>query len=81
LKSGSLRGISLKASPGNLLTRIEHTYSHFSITVHAFIYQAAAETRTDVRLWVPVERLSSYPMGKVDRIIAKRLGQLKHSQE
>jgi A/G-specific adenine glycosylase len=54
-----------------------HAYTHFSITLHAFICEViAGEPRAieAVELaWVAPTDLINYPMGKVDRQIARRL--------
>lgn len=56
----------------------KHAYTHFKITLHAFLCelnpgavpQPLASQAVD---WVPIEMLDEYPMGKVDRLIANRL--------
>lgn len=54
-----------------------HTYSHFHVTVHAFSCdlvegKPAALDHSEIA-YAPLERLASYPMGKVDRAIADTL--------
>lgn len=54
-----------------------HAYTHFKVTLHAFhCYLQAGEPRaieaSELR-WVTPEELSSFPMGKIDRQIARRL--------
>jgi A/G-specific adenine glycosylase len=55
------------------LAVVDHTYSHFSITVHAFLCTASVGIQGPGARWVPITRLACYPMGKVDRTVARRL--------
>jgi len=57
----------------------QHAYSHFSITLHAFQCRLISREiqlsdHTDWA-WVPQGQLDDYPMGKVDRQIAERVGE------
>jgi len=54
-----------------------HGYSHYRVTVHAYVCtmprgRPVAREHSAVR-WVRPEDLGKYPMGKVDRAIARRL--------
>lgn len=54
----------------------KHAYTHYRISLHAFLCRLSAGEQIamqDDRLWVNLEELSFYPMGKVDRLIAKNL--------
>ena len=58
--------------------RYDHAYTHFKITLHAFKCSLAegAQPRPmeDQALdWAALEALPDYPMGKVDRLIARQL--------
>ena len=58
----------------------QHAYTHFKITLHAFLCSLIAgenpePIECDAIAWVPSEELPAYPMGKVDRQIASRLQQ------
>lgn len=68
-------GITVRV--GESLGAFQHAYTHFRVTVTAFecelrrgTPQALEHTRL---LWIAPGRLGSYPMGKVDRAIARRL--------
>jgi A/G-specific adenine glycosylase len=64
----------LKVSPIDRLTEVRHAYTHFTLTESA--WHCVLIQKTDVELpfeWVPLESLTDYPMGKVDRAIAKLL--------
>ncbi len=56
----------------------KHAYTHFKITLHAFICELNPGDEpqpfaSQALKWVPIENLDDYPMGKVDRMIANRL--------
>jgi A/G-specific adenine glycosylase len=55
----------------------EHAYSHFSITLHAFMCELVDGEPQPIQAaelaWVPLDELKHYPMGKVDRQIARSL--------
>ncbi len=55
----------------------EHAYSHFSITLHAFLCELTDGEPRPVEAaelkWVDPAELKQYPMGKVDRQIARGL--------
>ncbi len=68
-------GLSVKLGP--VVQTVAHGFTHFSLTVHVFDgeWQAGALKRGGpLRKWVPVAALGEYPMGKVDRAIARRVG-------
>ncbi len=55
----------------------EHAYTHFSVTLHAFLCRlSAGEPRpiqpSDLR-WAAPQELKDFPMGKIDRAIARRI--------
>jgi A/G-specific adenine glycosylase len=54
-----------------------HAYTHFKITLHAFLCTIIADEPTALQAtalaWVRVDELPGYPMGKVDRMISKEL--------
>jgi A/G-specific adenine glycosylase len=52
---------------------INHAYSHFSVTVHAFRCKTIAIPRRKNLRWVKLGELGDFPMGKVDRQIAEKL--------
>lgn len=55
------------------LVVIRHAYTHFKVTVHAFRCDCAAIPKNKNLKWVRLAELDDYPMGKVDRQIAKIL--------
>ncbi len=55
-----------------------HAYTHFKITLHAFVCVLAPgdvpqPLEAADLVWVPLSELAAYPMGKVDRRIADRI--------
>jgi A/G-specific adenine glycosylase len=54
-----------------------HAYTHFKVTLHAFHARLATERFEllyhQAARWVPPELLDEYPMGKIDRMIARQL--------
>lgn len=52
---------------------IQHAYTHFKVTVHTFRCRSVSIPKKINLKWVRVTELDDYPMGKVDRQIAKKL--------
>ncbi len=62
---------------GRFLGNFEHAYTHFRVTVSAYICrlragEPAALEHTEI-VWAHLHRLQDYPMGKIDRMIAGEL--------
>ena len=55
-----------------------HAYTHFKVTLHAFLCKLAGDAcptpleASEIR-WVTLPELGDFPMGKIDRQIARRL--------
>ena len=62
---------------GEKMGEFRHAYTHFRITLHAFHCKLhgtqVKPVEAEEMAWVPVELLDESPMGKVDRLIARRL--------
>jgi A/G-specific adenine glycosylase len=56
----------------------QHAYTHFRITLHAFLCELTDGEPKPIEAaelaWVDPDALDRYPMGKVDRQIARKLG-------
>ena len=52
---------------------IQHAYTHFKVTVHVFRCDYATIPKNKNLKWVRFNELDDYPMGKVDRQIARKL--------
>jgi len=50
---------------------IQHAYTHFKVTVHAFRCELVSIPKNKNLKWVKLTDLDDYPMGKVDRQIAR----------
>jgi A/G-specific adenine glycosylase len=63
---------------GDPLGVYQHGYTHFKVTLHAFACQLSDEKEpqalqaSEIR-WVTIASLTDFPMGKIDRQIARRL--------
>lgn len=61
----------LKIKKKEALGVIQHVYTHFKVTVHAFRCDYAPIPKNKILKWVRLAKLDDYPMGKVDRQIAQ----------
>lgn len=64
---------ALKVAPLTRLPAIQHAYTHFRLTETPWLCQLAEPLADSPLQWVPLPELASYPMGKVDRQIARQL--------
>lgn len=55
---------------------VQHVYTHFKVTVHAFRCQLLSDLNAGNLKWVPLKELDNYPMGKIDRQIAQKAQEL-----
>jgi len=56
------------------LAVLEHAYTHFRVTLHAFQCELIAPSDNPSLKWVWIRHLDDYPMGRIDRQIARKLG-------
>jgi A/G-specific adenine glycosylase len=68
-------GYSLKVRKKEALGVVQHAYTHFKVTVHAFQCDLSSMPKAQSLKWVPLKDLDDYPMGKVDRRIAGMIKQ------
>ena len=61
------------SSGQNALGIVEHGYSHFRVTVHAFSCELISRPGGTNLKWVSLKNLEDYPMGRIDRQIAKMI--------
>jgi A/G-specific adenine glycosylase len=64
------------------LAAIEHAYTHYRVRVQSFLVEtsgqiADSEAHSEIQ-WADIAELSDYPMGKVDRRIARELGEREY---
>ena len=63
----------LKIKRKDALGVVQHAYTHFKVTVHAFRCEAVSIPKNISLKWVKLSDLDDFPMGKVDRQISKML--------
>ena len=68
-------GYSLKVRKKEALGVVQHAYTHFKVTVHAFQCDLSSMPKAQSLKWVLLKDLDDYPMGKVDRRIAGMIKQ------
>ncbi|MEI7849648.1 MAG: A/G-specific adenine glycosylase [Chloroflexota bacterium] len=56
-----------------LLLEVRHAYTHFSLTEFSWLCSLKGEINQKELSWVPIPQLELYPMGKVDRAIARNI--------
>jgi len=66
-------GYRLKVKRNEALGTVKHAYTHFRVTVHAYRCELVSITEKENLKWVGLKELEQYPMGKVDRQIARML--------
>ena len=73
LASGQAGLSSFRILPGKAVAVVPQAYSHFCVTVHAFLCSARSTRPVPGMRWARIDDLGSFPMGRVDRKIADRL--------
>ena len=71
LESALETGYRLKVQKGKALGVVRHAYTHFQVTVHAYRCKLVSMSENESLKWVKLNELDEYPMGKVDRQIAR----------
>jgi A/G-specific adenine glycosylase len=61
---------NLSIRPISRFQPVVHAYTHFKVTVYPFLCELLAKDDREDLMWVDLDRLDEYPMGKVDRTIA-----------
>jgi A/G-specific adenine glycosylase len=67
----------LKVKRKDALGIVQHAYTHFKVTVHAYRCESVSIPNSKSLKWVYMNELNDYPMGKVDRQIAQKLLKLE----
>ena len=73
IESALETGYRLKVQKGEALGVVQHAYTHFRVTVHAYRCELVSMSENESLKWVKLKELDDYPMGKVDRQIARML--------
>jgi A/G-specific adenine glycosylase len=64
----------LKVDPVSLFATLHHAYTHFKLTEHVYLCNLENKGRIPkICQWILISDLIHYPMGKVDRQIARKL--------
>jgi A/G-specific adenine glycosylase len=81
LKREILEELGVEVRVSERLGVYKHAYTHFRVTLHAFFCELVDGEPRPIQAsavsWTTLERLNQYPMGKIDRQIAKDLQQAK----
>jgi A/G-specific adenine glycosylase len=62
---------NLRVKKKEALGIVQHAYTHFKVTVHAFRCETVSIPKNKNLKWVRVTDLDDYPMGRIDRQIAR----------
>lgn len=72
IKSGYNLRLRVKRGVGPIAV-VNHAYSHFKVTAHAFRCELLTAPKHKNLKWVLPKELNDYPMGKIDRQIAEKI--------
>ncbi len=72
--------LAVRVIVGNEIGVFKHAYTHFRVTLHAFsckikVGKPTAHEAQQI-VWVTLDQLDDYPMGKLDRLVSRRLLEL-----
>jgi A/G-specific adenine glycosylase len=67
-------GYGLQVRAGEAVGVVQHAYSHFRVTVHVFRCELVSVSKKENLKWIRLSELEDYPMGRIDRQIARKLG-------
>lgn len=69
--------LNIEVSVGNQFGVYQHAYTHFRVTLHAFLCRLISGEPVPLQAselrWVSIAEMETYPMGKIDRAIANQL--------
>jgi len=63
----------IKVKKGEEIGVVKHAYTHFKVTEHVFRCDFVSLSSNSNMRWVDLKELKDYPMGKIDRQIARML--------
>jgi len=66
-------GYGIKVQKKEALGIVNHAYSHFGVAVHPFVCELITIPNNKNLHWVKVSELENYPMGRIDRQIAREV--------
>jgi A/G-specific adenine glycosylase len=71
-------GYGIKIQKKEALGIVNHAYSHFSVEVHLYFCELITMSKNENLQWIKVSELEKYPMGRIDRQIARQVGKKDH---
>lgn len=63
----------IKVRRKEALGSVDHAYSHFKVVMHPFLCEKVEIPKDKNLKWVKLKDLEDYPMGKIDRQIARQI--------
>ncbi|MBT3338261.1 MAG: A/G-specific adenine glycosylase [Anaerolineae bacterium] len=75
------KGFKLNVEIMNLLVEVRHAYTHFKVTEYVFRCKLIRSSQKVNLRWVSLDELDDYPMGKIDRQIARKLSSPPENEE
>jgi A/G-specific adenine glycosylase len=73
LAGAVLSEYGLEVRPVVFMAEIRHAYTHFTLAEMAWRCELVGKSENPALNWVPFSELENYPMGKVDRAIARKI--------
>ncbi len=67
------KGYKLNVQILSPLAEVRHAYTHFKVTEYAFRCKFIRSSQEENMRWISINELENYPMGKIDRQIARKL--------
>ncbi len=67
------KGYKLNVQILSPLAEVRHAYTHFKVNEYAFRCKLIRSSQKENLRWVSITELEDYPMGKIDREIARKL--------
>ncbi len=81
LEKAIFSGYQVQIHAREPLCTVVHAYTHFRVTEYAYLGTLLESSRKKNLTWVALRELENYPMGKIDREIAKELVRRRKNAE
>jgi A/G-specific adenine glycosylase len=79
LRTALKTAYQLRVRRGAAFDIIRHAYTHFRVTLHAYKCGLVAMSDNKNLKWVRLKELERHPMGRIDRLIARKLAADGHN--
>jgi A/G-specific adenine glycosylase len=73
LSNALKKGYGLRVKKKGTLGSVNHAYSHYSVTVYFYNCRLVSISKNNGLRWVRMAELDKFPMGRVDRHIARQI--------